>query len=73
MNTLLLQGAGSCNLGTPKTLSNIENVTAPGVAGGTTSVTLRKGLNNLAIGVGSGVLNETFNVNASGSTGDIFC
>ncbi len=71
-NTLLLQGAGSFNLGTPKTLSNIENVTAPGVAGGTTSVTLRKGLNNLAIGVGSGVLNETFNVNASGSTGDTF-
>jgi hypothetical protein len=71
-NTLLLQGAGTFNLGTPKTLNNIQNVNAPGVAGGTTSVTLRNGLNNLAIEVGSGVLNETFNVNAAGSTSDTF-
>lgn len=71
-NTLLLQGTGSFNLGAPKTLSNIQAIVAPGASGGSTSVTLRSGLNNLAVQVGGGSLNETFSVNAGGSSNDTF-
>ncbi len=71
-NTLLLQGGGSFNLGTPKILSNIQTIDALGVVGGSTSVTLRNGLNGLTIAVGNGSLNKTFSVNASGSSSDTF-
>lgn len=35
-------------------------------------MTLRSGLNNLAVQVGGGSLNETFSVNAGGSSNDTF-
>jgi hypothetical protein len=53
-------------------LNNIQTIVAPGVAGGSTSITLRSGLNGLTIAVGNGSLNETFSVNASGSSSDTF-
>jgi hypothetical protein len=69
-NTLLLQGTGSYNL--PSTLSNIQTLSVPGVAGGTTSVSLSSSLDNLVIKIGQGVQNETFTVDASGSGNDTF-
>jgi hypothetical protein len=71
-NTLILQGGGTFNLGTPRVLSNIQTIDVLGSTTASTNLTLRNGLNNLAVALGASGQTETFSVSATGSASDIF-
>jgi hypothetical protein len=72
LNTLVLQGGGTFNLNTPKLLSNIQTVDVLGSTTTSTGLTLRSGLNNLAVALGAPGQAETFSITATGSASDIF-
>jgi hypothetical protein len=71
-NTLILRGGGTFNLGTPRVLSNIQTIDVLGSTTASTNLTLRSGLNNLAVALGASGQTETFSVAATGSASDIF-
>jgi hypothetical protein len=71
-NALILRGGGTFNLNTPSLLSNVQTIDVLGSTTKSTSLTLRNGLNNLAVALGAPAQTETFSVTATGSTSDIF-